>query len=216
MFRESYKLYWGCLSHVGSNGRTYSLGCAISPHHVLTAAHVISTAITEDPPPMATMGTSIFRAEVVFNDAELDLAVLRTGVAVYEHKSCHRLPARFPLISTAMPTPGTSVGFMGSVTRPETDADDREDIGLITGALSFLVKESQSGLRLAISGGFAQEGFSGTAVFDQKGDLLGVMVQTMQFRAGLRSRVPYMVNMPIMAAISPIADKLQKIISSDT
>jgi hypothetical protein len=181
----------------------------ISPAHVITASHVVAQARKKHSLLTASVGTTLFDCDVKFDSPEHDLCVLQIASTVAPGD---QPPQQHPATYALNPSHGMSVGFMGRLHRKDRSGEDRAYTAFFPASLSFFLRGPDSGTLWALSGGFAEAGFSGGPVFDRDGALVGVVVQTLQFAAGGENAVPYVVNLPVMSAIAPVLTQVTRAI----
>lgn len=63
-------------------------------------------------------------------------------------------------------------------------------------------------LHIAMTGGLIQKGFSGAPVFDEDGDILGVLIQSLRFPLDPDVAHLSITTMPIMSAVFPYRDEI--------
>ena len=198
MFQAACRLHLGTMARVGGVGdagvgRSFGLGCAMSPRHVLTAAHVAQQGLQACGQASALVGMRLHRCEVVYRSDKLDLAVLQLGKVVFEHKD-HWVPDAFPKAASQRPGFGMSVGYMGVLRR----AGDSYS-SFSPASLSFFMRDGSG--NWALSGGFIESGFSGGPVFLPDGSVIGLMIQSMQFTGGADNQVPHLHTVPVMSPL---------------
>lgn len=211
MFLESAKLHFSTQAHVGGSssngrGRTYGKGCRLSETHLLTASHVWQQAKQEFEWPTAIRYDGLYRCEIAFEHAGADLLLLRIDKKLTDSDLV--VPDQYPKLSTRKPFPGQTVGYIASLKIPGDENSGHTYFSMAS--ISMLVKSQPGTLRFGLTGGLIQKGFSGGPIFEQNGNVVGIIVQSLQFPLNPADSRWSIAIMPIISCIDPLRDELLK------
>jgi|SRR5215218_876698 len=214
MFEEATRLHFSLKCSVGGGsrevmGKLYGMGCRLDHEHVLTARHVWREIQERYAWPVALTDDGLYKCKPVFEQHDADLLVLRATELLEEVNSDK--PIRYPKISSKPVFLGKTVGYLATLNIRELESSRTY---FSTSSLSMLMGEpGRKGLRIAMTGGLIQKGFSGGPVFDEEGDVLGVLVQSLRFP--LDPDVPHLsiTTMPIMSALFPFRDEIVSLLT---
>lgn len=112
MFEESAKLHFLCKCNVGGGspqvrGKLYGMGCLLDQNHVLTARHVWSKIQPEYSWPIVLKHDGLYKCQVVFEDQDADLLVIRATEKIV---ACELAPPlKYPNLTVDAPFIGKTV-----------------------------------------------------------------------------------------------------------
>ena len=216
MFKEAARLHYSCNCLVGggtryTTGHLLSMGCVLDDRHLLTARHCWEEISCQYRWPVALRHNGMFRCEIVFEDPRRDIAVLRT----VEKISGNDLEpiARYPHLSPEELVLGAPVGFVSSLTLHNYADEATSHLHLAIGYVSMFLQDHANGTQqFALSTAVVQPGFAGSAVFLPGGDIIGVVVRTVVWRAECKdSQVPS-YDFPVVAPILPLINDLRAVL----
>ena len=190
-------------------GKFYGMGCQLDGEHVLTARHVWQEIRERYAWPVALTADALYKCEPVFEQEDAELLVLRATERVQEIESS-RL-THYPKVSSKPAFPGKTVDYLAKLEIRELDSSHTY---FSTSSLSMLMRGAGGkALHIAMTGGLVQKGFSGGPVFDEDGDVLGVLIQSLRFP--LDPKVPHLsiATMPVMSALFPYRDEIVSLLS---
>lgn len=184
-------------------------GCHISPTEVITALHVLTELRENGLDPIIWSDFGAFELGQVREFAASDIAVITVGKTVQPAESNPEKSLPFPVVSTEELRRGMAVGRFSRLIVKEAPASDPENarVAFFEGFLSFKMREL---LRWALSGGLAQNRFSGSPVFRPDGRLAGILVAGLEFNADTEKEHPHL--MPFISPLLPIAKDISKIV----
>jgi hypothetical protein len=216
MFADSAKLHFLTCCDVGAGsrdvrGQIFGKGCWLSETHVLTALHVWREIRDEYEWPVAIRYDGLYRCEVVFEQADADLLVLE-AVAKLEHADIAQ-PAKYPGISSNQPFLGKTVGYLASLKVPKGGVTDHHTYFASACVSMFMKTGSSKALYLALTGGLIQRGFSGGPVFEENGNVVGILVQSLRFPVDLDNPMLSIATMPIMSALFPHRNEIISLVN---
>jgi hypothetical protein len=182
-------------------GKLFGKGCWLSETHVLTAQHVWSAIRDEYEWPVAIRYDGLYRCEVVFEQADADLLILK-AVAKLARADLSQ-PTTYPGVSANQAFLGKTVGYLATLKIPKAGETDHHTYFASASVSMFLNTGPSKGLYLALTGGLIQRGFSGGPVFEENGDVVGVLVQSLRFPVDLENPMLSIATMPIMSPVLP-------------
>jgi len=216
MFSESARLHFQTCSDIGGGsrraiGKLFGKGCWLSDRHVLTALHVWRHISDTYEWPVARRYDGLYKCEIAFEQANADLLILRT-VEKLEHAEFSK-PFKYPGISANPAFLGKSVGYLATLKVPNGGVTDHHSYFSSACVSMVLKSDSSKAPYLALTGGLIQRGFSGGPVFEENGDIVGVLVQSLRFPLDLENPMLSIATMPI---ISPTLPHRKEILSALT
>ena len=206
MFQDACRAHWELNCQVGGGSRTqegglHGMGCLLDDHHVLTACHVYAEIQTQYSWPVVLKHDGLFRGEIPWQSEEYDLMVLRVTGQIAAASG--RAPAAYPVLSQELPFIRMRVGFISALHIPRAMHDTSRHTSFASADISFLfMPEGGRGESYALSGCVIQRGFSGSAVFRPDGSIMGVVIQTVSFRADFDNPSAPIYTLPVMSPLS--------------
>ena len=206
MFEESAKLHFLCKCNVGGGspevqGKLYGMGCLLDQNHVLTARHVWSTIKPGYGWPVVLKHDGLYKCQVVFEDQDADLLVIRATEKVV---ACELTPPpKYPNLTVNAPFIGKTVGSMASLKVHGLDNEEGSTYFSMSSLSMFMSGTPGKALHIAMTGSLIQRGFSGGPVFEENGDILGVLIQSLRFPLDPSNPSVSFTTMPIMSAVFP-------------
>jgi hypothetical protein len=215
MFTSSASLFFDCTCSVGGGcfgnppvGRLHGMGCLLAKDYVLTAAHCWTDVMERyDWPAVATLD-GLFRCDVAFHNEEADILLLRLAELVQESRLSLNQPERYAQLGDDQLFLGTQVGFMSQLTLHDTSENSSTSTHFSAAFVSMWLRETDPP-RFALSGTVIQQGFSGSPVFLPSGLAVGVLVQSLSFRADLRNPNAPIYILPVISPIRPMLKELR-------
>ncbi len=206
MFEDAAKLHYAALGHVGGGsrhvkGELYGKGCWLSEKHILTARHIWLGLKDSFEWPVAIRHDGLWKCEIVFEQANADLLLMKT-VTKLDNAELSQ-PNRYPGISANRPFLGRTVGYLASLNVPEGDKENKHTYFSMSCISMFLPNSSVKAVHYALTGGLIQKGFSGGPVFEENGDMLGILIQSLRFPVDPENPILSFATMPIMSAVFP-------------
>jgi S1-C subfamily serine protease len=210
MFEDACKLYWNILCSVGDSARVYGQGCMLTPNHAITALHVIKNQATQNQRPTIMKHDGLFKCEVLLQSDQFDIAVL---LAKEKIKSCELdQPIGYPTIASSTPFLGATIGYIGRL-HVNAKEGERTHTVFSQAVISYLFNDKKKdGMRCALSGGIIQGGFSGGPVFNQKSELVGLIVMSQQFPIEMGHPEYALYTLPIMSPLIFLKKDIESII----
>lgn len=211
MFEESTKLHFLIKCSVGGGshnikGKLHGMGCLLDEHHVLTAWHVWREIRQEYTWPVVLKYDGLYKCEIVFEQQDADLLVLKTTEKLVDVESSP--PGRYPKVSVNTPFIGKTVGYLASLQIREPDMKEGYTYFSMSCLSMFMRDPPGKAVHIAMTGGLIQKGFSGGVVFEESGDVLGVLIQSLRFSLDPDSPTSSITTMPIMSALFPYRDEI--------
>ena len=212
MFSSAATAYWNLYCHVGAvrgnqSPRLCGLGCRVSNAHLLTAAHVYANSDY----PIAALTDGLWKCVVVKEWQDLDIALLQK-VKLLKKKAEPQEPLYIPAISDKVPGLGTSLGYIGWLKLQDEDGKDSGRTYFGQGHVAFIYEGSQGQLLLAVDGSAVEQGFSGGPVFRANGELVGVLVEALQYAPKIGDTVRQFNALPMISPLSHIATEIRALL----
>jgi len=191
------------------------MGCLLDRNHVLTAAHCWTGVQDKYEWPAVLTSDGFFRCEVAFYSEDLDILLLRLlelvqpsprSLALKQSESYAQLGNDEIFL-------GSQVGFISRLrlyTLDDTSAHTHFSAAFVS---MMLPGSARRGLRyhprFALSGTVIQDGFSGSPVFLPSGSIVGVLVQSISFRANVDDENAPIYVLPVISPIRPVLSALR-------
>jgi S1-C subfamily serine protease len=215
MFADAARLFWQLKCQAGHGPsvaatRIYGFGCQVSARHVLTALHVVNEA-----DPRVLLDDGLWNCDVVGDWPARDLALLRVTSVAKPVGSSTVKPQRFPQLSERQPSIGETLGYLASLSLNDESGSSSGHTYFGQGHVAFFSQNRSRELVFAMAGGAIQKGFSGGPVFTPTGDLVGVLVEALEYVPDLSHPFRSASAVAILAPIGPIAKAIADIISRD-
>ncbi|MDX6289986.1 MAG: Trypsin-like peptidase domain [Blastocatellia bacterium] len=209
MFLESAKLHFSTQAHVGGssankNAIMYGKGCWLSKTHLLTACHIWRQVRQEYDWLVAIRYDGLYKCAIVFESAEADLLLLKIDKKLADADLS--IPQQYPPLSSRKSFLGQTVGYIASLKIPANENSGHTYFSMAS--VSMLMDGGQGVLRFALTGGLIQKGFSGGPVFEQNGDVVGILIQSLQFPLDPKDPRSSIAIVPIMSPVFPFRDVL--------
>lgn len=209
MFSEAAGLYYGlhctvCGMVQPGAPAVHGLGCLISPEHLITARHVWREVVQKYDQPVILKRDGLFRCSVVAENADADLIFLKT-IHCVERNDSGKPPAEFPPVHPVPPSWGMSVGFLA---RMSAGREVRAAFSMASVSFMDFSGESTRPRFWGLSGGLFQKGALGGPVFTAEGNMVGLIVDSYQFRPDPDHPESPVVLVPVMSPLWPFKEQL--------
>ncbi len=211
MFEEAAKIHFLSKCSVGGGspgvtGKLHGMGCLLTDNHVLTAWHVWREIQQKYAWPVVVKYDGLYRCELVFEQRDADLLVLKAVEKKVDVTSAP--PSRYPRLSAGTPFLGKTVGYLASLRIQEPDYKG-DHTYFSPSCLSMFMRDTPGrAVHVALAGGLIQKGFSGGPVFEENGDVLGVLIQSLRFSLDPNNPTLSVATMPIMSVLFPYRDEI--------
>lgn len=215
MFQDAAKLYWKARCFVGGGspsipGKIHGGGCQIADDLVVSALHVWTEISHQYDYPVAGISSGLHRCEIIFQSDSHDVMLLRAVEKINDNSLYDSV--EYPKFCNDYPTVGMSVGFVSRLELYETIDNRRGHTFLGNGEVCMNIKSLDDEVHnFAISATVMQKGFSGSPVFRPDGTLIGVLIQTVRFRAEIEDLSAPVYQLPVFGSILPIRNFLAKV-----
>jgi hypothetical protein len=221
MFERAAQMHFGCNCKVGGGsqhnvnvGQSHGMGCALDAKHALTAAHCWTGVDDRYDWPIVLRPDGLFRCEIVFENAEADVMILRSVEPLPVNSKYLRQITHYPTISPAPISLGTEIGFVSRLSLHDSIEDVSTHTHFAHGFISMMLpSEKGNGMRFAVSGTVMQKGFSGSAVFLPDGSIVGVLVESLSFRANFHDEHAPIYILPMMVPILSLIDDFNRVLA---
>lgn len=219
MFESAAKRHfvWNCNVGGGSKGnlgKSHGSGCVLDARHTLSAWHCWRDIRDRYDWPVVLRPDGLFKAEVVYHSAAADIVIFRSLDKLPTNVELPERLSQYPSLSDDPLFLGVQVGFISRLTIHNSIDDSTSHSHFGAGYTSmFAPSEEDSSPRIAISSVLMQKGFSGSAVFKPDGSIVGVLVQTLSFRADFKNLDAPIYSLPLISPIGPLIHEIHPILS---
>lgn len=213
MFQESAKLHFLCKCSVGGGssnvkGRMFGIGCLLDDRHALTARHVWAAIQREYTWPVVLKYDGLYECQVVYEQRDADLLILK---ATEKIDDCEfNQPTRYPQLSANDAFLGKTVGSIASLRIQDLDTENSYTYFSMSSLSMFMRGTEGKARHIAMTGSLVQKGFSGGPVFEENGDIIGVLIQALTFPLDRSNPDLSIATLPIMSAIFPYREEMAK------
>ena len=221
MFSKSAGLFFNCQCSVGGgcsdsprSARIFGIGCLLDENHVLSAAHCWTgiEARFEWPAVMTLHG--LFRCELAFCSEESDIMLLRMVEHIQKPPGDFEQPKQYAALSDEHVFLGSQVGTISQLNLLDRQGETSTRTHFSAGFVSMWLLENRPP-RFALSGTVIQKGFSGSPVFLPSGLVVGVLVESLSFRANFLDPQAPIYVLPVISPIHPIIASLRGALNSE-
>lgn len=217
MFKSSAAHFFDCRCSVGGGrygshpvGKLHGMGCLLDKSHVLTAAHCWTSVKDKYEWPAVATLDGLFRCDMAFYSEESDILLLRLVDLVQESPSSLKQPERYAQLGDDQIFLGSQVGFISQLTLHNTLEDTSTRTHFSAAFVSMLIPgRGEAHARFALSGTIMQKGFSGSPVFLPSGSIVGVLVESLSFRANFHDANAPIYVLPVVSPIRPVIHGLR-------
>ena len=216
MFECAARKFFDWTSSVGGGsptikGKLHGMGCVLDKHHTITAYHCWSSIASRYKWPVVFRSDGIFRCEVVFKSIDNDIAILRSKEPIEDRVLMEF--NEYPIISEKPFFLGSTLGFMSSLTLYESVNKKNLHTHFAMGVVSMLLPSKNSkATNYVMSSTVIQKGFSGSAVFRPDGGIVGIIIETLSFRADIFNTEAPLYVLPVVSSIWPLIDDIKTIL----
>jgi hypothetical protein len=228
MFASSASHFFDCSCIVGGGcngnppvGIMHGIGCLLDKSHVLTAAHCWTRVKEKYEWPAVGTLDGLFRCEVAFQSEEFDILLLRLLELVKASPSSLALkqPESYAQLGDDQIFLGSQVGFISRLKLQNTLDDTSTHTHFSAAFVSMMLPGStargmQNYPRFALSGTVMQKGFSGSPVFLPSRSIVGVLVESVSFRANFDDANAPIYVLPVISPIRPVISGLRDAVRS--
>ncbi len=184
MFKDACHQYWDLRCEIGGGskdiaGKLFGKGCLLTPDVILTARHVFSSVARNYDWPVVLKHDGLFKCDVIYDSKDSDICIYHAAIKLRDVVEMDT-PRSFPTLYSQKPFLGLQVGYFGTLRSEDEKGEERAMTSFSAAFISFMVPDSKP-IRFGLNGGVIQRGFSGSPVFTAKGDLVGVIVQSMKY-----------------------------------
>lgn len=217
MFDDACAMHWDAQCIVGGGGaavapKIFGMGCLITPEIGITASHVYRSIEANFSFPVVGRFDGWFRSEILFDSPQHDVMILRTIEKIKDRPGQPR-PTRFPgLLRTPMRL-GSVVGYLARLRMPNSQGGETGHTYFAHGSASSLLPADGNTIRVLITGGVVQKGFSGGPVFLPDGELVGVIVEALRFPIDPAAPLLTVHNFPIATPLAPVQREIQQVLA---
>jgi hypothetical protein len=189
-------------------------GCILTPDVAVTALHTLRPIPFPGASPILNKHDGIYHGTIEVAAEDEDIAVIRIGARITGLQKNHQAPKSYPLLPTAPPAIGMSVGYLARI----TFTDGTGAPYFAPAALSAMVpldppyKGSAPPLRCMLSDGIIQSGFSGSAVFSPDGVIHGVLTHHFRFSVSAAGEKPRFHSRALMTPLSAVLAEVKRLI----
>jgi hypothetical protein len=211
MFQESAKLHFLCKCNVGGGspdvkGRLFGMGCLLDNYHVLTAWHVWGGIQQEYAWPVVLKYDGLYKCQIVFEQQDADLLIIKTTEKITDCEL--NRPSRYPQLSANTPFLGKTVGSIALLNTQEVDGEKSYTYFSMSCLSMFMGGTQGKACHIAMTGSLIQKGFSGGPVFEENGDIVGVLIQSFRFSLDRSTPDLSIATLPIMSTIFPYREEM--------
>lgn len=207
MFSEAVKLISPCFKPImsGKGASSGGGGCVyVSSDVVVTANHIV-----ENESEIMVVGEKgFYAASVVWSSHEHDFAILKRGALIEAIRNASS-PSKFPPAISNSPEIGTSVGYLGTLSRRTHEGKEKSPNVFVSSHISFQDLQS-AGKFIALEPTFFEQGFSGGPVFTKDGHIVGVISKSFDIKrnCGAKDDVCFPMIAPIHYHLSELNDAI--------
>lgn len=218
MYQDACNLYWDLICQVGGGsaevkGQLHGMGCLISPKHVITAYHVISGVQSRYEWPVVLKYDGLYKCEPLLYSEEYDNAILEVRDKL-EHGDSPE-PKEYPAVYPNKPLLGLSVGYVAALHIHKRNGELIRRTYFSHAYVSMLApRESKTGERYALSNGIIQEGFSGGPVFTKDKELVGLIVESVQFSVDMEQPATSRQTLPVITPLYRLKGSIEEFLAT--
>lgn len=206
MFTHACQIAWDTQCSVGWGDASvecliHGSGVWLSPTVAITALHCVDEEAVNGGYPVLLGHDGPYRSRIIASFPDADIAMLRTEQRIAGSANARPVPTEFLRIAHRPLWLGTSVGFLTRLVLQ--DAGRSLFCQTAIGALA-----DGDHAHFALSATVLQAGHSGSPVFDQAGILVGIIVQSWQFRTSTKQQ-DMTHTLPVMSSTIPLVKAIQ-------
>jgi Trypsin-like peptidase domain len=223
MFTSSAAHFFDCTCSVGGGrygkpavGRMHGMGCLLDKSHVLTAAHCWTGVQDEYEWPAVATLDGLYRCDVAFYSEESDILLLRLLERVLKSPTSLEQPERYAQLGDDQIFLGSQVGFISRLTLHKTFDETSTRSHFSAAFVSMLVPgKNATQVRFALSGTVMQKGFSGSPVFLPSGSIVGILVESLSFRANVDDENAPIYVLPVISPVRSVIHALRSVLETN-
>jgi hypothetical protein len=152
----------------------------------------------------------LFRCDVAFYSEESDILLLRLLERVRKSPTSLEQPERYAQLGDDQIFLGSQVGFISQLKLHKTlDETSTRSHFSATFVSMLLPGKNATHVRFALSGTVMQKGFSGSPVFLPSGSIVGVLVESLSFRANFDDENAPIYVLPVISPVRPVIHALR-------
>jgi hypothetical protein len=219
MFQQACVLYRSvyCVvvgqSTSAANPVAGGVGCFVAPGVVLTADHIYEECQRSGDTLTALCAQGMLELAPVWRHEEADVALFRVVRGLRGSGSNSAQPGKFPRIGRGIAY-GMSIGYLARLRRNDEDGERESHLAFFEGSASIYFSKGEFASKWMLSGGFVESGFSGGPAFSVDGDLVGVVVGSVQFPAQDHHPLTNVFCAPVVTPIAGIERYIAEATSS--
>jgi hypothetical protein len=171
--------------------------------------------VVNESEPRVLLDDGLWNCEIAGDWPARDLALLRVTSVAKPLGSSTGKPQRFPQLSERQPSIGETLGYLASLSLNDESGSSSGHTYFGQGHVAFFSQNRGHEVVFALAGGAIQKGFSGGPVFAPTGELVGVLVEALEYVPDLSHPFRAASAVAILAPVGPIAKAIANIISHD-
>lgn len=216
MFKKACNFYWNLVCQIGGGskvhkGKLHGSGCLLSSEIALSALHIINETSHLYDYPVILKNDGVYKAKVILEIQQNDVVLLQ---CVEKIKSADiGTISRYPDLNFPNPFIGTSVGYLAGLHLKDDSYKDSRHTFFSQAFVSALMKNENDGISMMLSQGIVQKGFSGSPVFTNECELIGILTNTIQFTFKEGHPMPIIYTLPVMSPLYVNKDKIRKFLT---
>ncbi|MDD5155481.1 MAG: trypsin-like peptidase domain-containing protein [Candidatus Omnitrophica bacterium] len=210
MFSNACKIFFDLHCSVGGGskgdkGKLHGTGCLLGPKHVITARHIWSNIKKIYQYPSILKYDGIFKCKIVLESKEFDIVILETEEIIENYD--FPAPSVYPKIYSKIPSRGLLVGFSTTLRLNETEKPESHT-AFFQAHVSMQLHEHD----FVLSNGVIQKGSSGSPVFTPSAELVGILIQNLQFSVDTGLLADQIITTPVFSPLLPFKKIIENLV----